>query len=61
MKAKKLRDFVETAVTDLKGQNIVIMDISKMSSIAERAKSKLERIWKGIGSALAGFLDGKGI
>ncbi len=35
MKAKKLRDFVETAVTDLKGQNIVIMDISKMSSIAD--------------------------
>jgi len=35
LKAKKLRDFVETAATDLKGQNIVIMDISKMSSIAD--------------------------
>ncbi len=35
MKAKKLRDFVETAVTDLKGQNIVIMDIQKLSTIAD--------------------------
>ncbi|MEI7950239.1 MAG: ribosome silencing factor [Gammaproteobacteria bacterium] len=35
MKAKKLRDFVETAVADMKGQNVVIMDIQKMSSIAD--------------------------
>ena len=35
MKAKKLRDFVETAVTDMKGQNIVIMDIQKLSTIAD--------------------------
>ncbi len=35
MKAKKLRDFVETAVEDMKGQNVVIMDIQKMSSIAD--------------------------
>ena len=35
MKAKELRDFVETAVADMKGQNVVIMDIQKMSSIAD--------------------------
>jgi ribosome-associated protein len=35
LKAKKLRDFVETAVADMKGQNVVIMDIQKMSSIAD--------------------------
>ena len=35
MKAKKLRDFVETAVTDMKGQNVVIMDIAKLSSFAD--------------------------
>ena len=35
MKPKKLRDFVETAVADMKGQNVVIMDIQKMSSIAD--------------------------
>ena len=35
MKAKKLRDFVETAVSDMKGQNIVIMDIQKQSSFAD--------------------------
>lgn len=35
MKAKKLRDFVETAVSDMKGQNVVIMDIAKLSSFAD--------------------------
>ncbi|MES2605952.1 MAG: ribosome silencing factor [Pseudomonadota bacterium] len=35
MKAKPLRDFVETAVTDMKGQNVAILDIGKMSSIAD--------------------------
>jgi len=35
LKAKELRDFVETAVADMKGQNVVIMDIQKMSSIAD--------------------------
>ena len=35
MKAKQLRDFVETAVSDMKGQNVAILDIQKMSSIAD--------------------------
>lgn len=35
MKAKKLRDFVETIVSDLKGQNVVIMDIKDLSSFAD--------------------------
>jgi ribosome-associated protein len=35
LKAKKLRDFVEAAVADMKGQNVVIMDIQKLSSIAD--------------------------
>ena len=35
MKAKKLRDFVETVVSDMKGQNLVMLDIQKMSSVAD--------------------------
>ena len=35
MKPKKLRDFVETAIADMKGQNVVIMDIQKLSTIAD--------------------------
>ena len=35
MKPKALRDFVETTIADMKGQNLVIMDIQKMSSIAD--------------------------
>jgi ribosome-associated protein len=35
LKAKPLRDFVETAVSDMKGQNVAILDIQKMSSIAD--------------------------
>jgi ribosome-associated protein len=35
LKANKLRDFVEAAVADMKGQDIVVMDIAKMSSIAD--------------------------
>jgi ribosome-associated protein len=35
LKAKKLRDFVETVVSDMKGQNLVMLDIQKMSSVAD--------------------------
>lgn len=35
MNSKKLRDFAEDVISDMKGQNIVIMDIQKMSSIAD--------------------------
>jgi ribosome-associated protein len=35
LNSKKLRDFVEDTITDMKGQNVVIMDIQKMSTIAD--------------------------
>ncbi|HTR00048.1 MAG TPA: ribosome silencing factor [Candidatus Acidoferrum sp.] len=35
MKAKKLRDFVETAIDDMKGQNLAILDVQKLSSFAD--------------------------
>lgn len=35
MNSKKLRDFVESVITDMKGQNVTIMDIQKMSTIAD--------------------------
>jgi ribosome-associated protein len=35
LNSKKLRDFVEDTLADMKGQNIAVMDIQKMSSIAD--------------------------
>jgi ribosome-associated protein len=35
LKPKKLRDFVETAIADMKGQDLVIIDIQKLSTIAD--------------------------